>query len=219
MARRAPGRPACPRGGTATSTATARGSRARASSWVVVGTVSRSTIWGRQGTTTRSAAPGGLQRGRFRPRRRIENNGGHAPCASRIDGWPEPCRRGVADALAAVLIEGIASAFDRAEARRRREAALYRIRGRLARTRRRPSPTPRPGKRNRRLSDSADAHAPKMPEPRGGRWQRTSSGGCRDGRRDDHDSQHRLRSLRDARRRLQLPRQMAERTGVSVATR
>ena len=48
---------------------------------------------------------------------------------------------------------------------------------------------------------------------------RTSSGGCRDGRRDDHNSQHRLRSLRDARRRLQLPRQMAERTGVTVATR
>ena len=36
---------------------------------IVVGTVSRSTIWGRQGTITRSAAPGGLERCRFRPRR------------------------------------------------------------------------------------------------------------------------------------------------------
>ena len=34
--------------------------------------------------------PGGLQRGRFRPRRGIENNGGHAPGASRIEGRPEP---------------------------------------------------------------------------------------------------------------------------------
>ena len=33
--------------------------------------------------------PGGLQRGRFRPRRRIDNNGGHAPGTSRIGSWPE----------------------------------------------------------------------------------------------------------------------------------
>ena len=39
--------------------------------------------------------PGGLQRGRFRPRRRIENNGGHALGTSRIEGRPEPRRRDV----------------------------------------------------------------------------------------------------------------------------
>ena len=39
--------------------------------------------------------PGGLERGRFRPRRRIENNGGHALGASRIEGRPEPRWRDV----------------------------------------------------------------------------------------------------------------------------
>ena len=43
-------------------------------------------IWGRQGMITRLAARGGLQRGRFRLRRCIENNGGHTLGASRIEG-------------------------------------------------------------------------------------------------------------------------------------
>ena len=52
---------------------------------------------GPAGNDHQVGSPGGLQRGRFRPRRRIENNGGHAPCASRIEGRPEPRRRDVGD--------------------------------------------------------------------------------------------------------------------------
>ena len=39
---------------------------------------------GPAGNDHQVSRPGGLERGRFRPRRRIENNGGHAPGASRI---------------------------------------------------------------------------------------------------------------------------------------
>ena len=123
----------CPRGGTATSTATARGSRARASTWIVVGTVSRSTIWGPAGNDHQVGRPGGLERGRFRPRRRIENNGGHALGASRIEGRPEPRRRDVGNdgerglpAIAPTAGRGLRVEDDRAhlDGQRRRQRRL-----------------------------------------------------------------------------------------------
>ncbi len=60
-----------------------------------------------------------------------------------------------------VVIEGIASAFDRTETHHRREAALYRIEAAV------PVPAgdladPRPGKRNGPLSDAGGASRPDL---------------------------------------------------------